>query len=58
MTWSLPNEEEGYEAAYHDPSRGTASLYWVYPTVSDQAPLPVAASTLGGAPGPSGVVPQ
>lgn len=34
-TWFLPNEDEWYKAAYYDPD---ASLYWEYPTGTDDVP--------------------
>jgi len=36
--WFLPNEDEWYKAAYHDPGNPGGSGYWDYPTRSDAKP--------------------
>lgn len=50
--WYLPNENEWYKAAYHDPVNAGADAsgtpdYWLYPTQSDAAPTPATASATG-----------
>lgn len=54
-TNSLPTEDEFYKSAYYDPSLG-GSGYWAYPTQSDVAPVPAAATPDGRAANPGAVV--
>ncbi|MDX2079387.1 MAG: SUMF1/EgtB/PvdO family nonheme iron enzyme [Terrimicrobiaceae bacterium] len=37
-TWWIPSENEWYKAAFYDPTKGGLGGYWVYPTLSDDAP--------------------
>ncbi|MBX3405009.1 MAG: SUMF1/EgtB/PvdO family nonheme iron enzyme [Phycisphaeraceae bacterium] len=50
--WYMPNEDEWYKAAYHDPvNPGADGLgtpdYWLYPTMTDLAPMLALASAVG-----------
>ena len=50
--WYLPNENEWYKAAYHDPVAAGADAggtvdYWLYPTRSDAPPTGATADAVG-----------
>ncbi|MDZ7618518.1 MAG: SUMF1/EgtB/PvdO family nonheme iron enzyme, partial [Patescibacteria group bacterium] len=47
MVYLLPTENEWYKAAYYDPTRGGADLYWLYPTRSDVTPGKSLSDTTG-----------
>jgi len=48
-TWVLPNENEWYKAAYHQPAAqgGDSDDYWLYPTRSNTAPTIATADSVG-----------
>lgn len=47
--WFLPNENEWYKAAYHQPAAdgGDADDYWLYPTAGNFAPAMATADSIG-----------
>lgn len=46
-TWVMPTESEWYKAAYHDPTAGATTNYWLYPVQSDGVPTLALADATG-----------
>jgi formylglycine-generating enzyme required for sulfatase activity len=48
-TWFLPNGDEWYKAAYHQPASqgGDVDDYWLYPTRSNETPTAATANSVG-----------
>jgi formylglycine-generating enzyme len=59
--WWVPSEDEWYKAAYYDPTIGGTGGYWLYPTVSNDAPGNIIGSGTNeanyGGGGPGGLTP-